>query len=103
MDLASVPGFYADTCSWDWNDPNWAVCNSGQASGEIDLTWKNNHEYSGSSNGTSSQNYGEYSYRTVGASSWSSASLTGTAFGAVANGSGGLGNGKNVTVERIRN
>jgi len=99
--LGGLANFYGESCSWDWDSGQ--TCTNGAVSGDINLLWQSNGEYSQSQNGTQTYNYGAYSFRSIGTSSYASANVAGTAFGSSVDAKGTIGQGKNVSIDRIRN
>jgi hypothetical protein len=99
VDLATVPDFYAETCSWD-ELAGTGSCNVGPASGIFDLSFAKTNDYSNFNNGTSRSTYGKYAYKTVGQWSSNSAAVDGVAFGAPVNASGDISRSKTTSVSK---
>lgn len=99
VDVSKYPGFYADTCTMDWE--TWAIsCAPSAPSGTIQLAWRKDGRYSYSQSGVSRQEWGPYSVRTTGSSRSFSAAVTGTLLGVEFTGGGYVSTNNGASMSR---
>ncbi|MCC7385197.1 MAG: hypothetical protein IT384_25340 [Deltaproteobacteria bacterium] len=90
---------FIDACTTD-EVTGWS-CGPG-AGGPVSIQWSRTNDASGKTSGHMSQRAGKYMFRQSGTWRTWTASFTGTFFGASVQGSGWIGAGNHVTIERLQ-
>jgi predicted small lipoprotein YifL len=99
VDIANLPDFYSEVCTVDYAVGTYE-CTNGTGTGNFDLAWVKNKDFSYSNNGTSRYTFGKYSYKSVGQWSSTSANVSGVAFGSPLQGVGDISQSKGSSVSK---
>jgi hypothetical protein len=103
VDASSLTGStYSYGC--DWTTWTCTVQDGPRPAGTIDVSWDQNGEYSYTSNGRTDQDFLNYTFTTIGRSSYASAAVSGQILGTpVASQFGQIGTNSSMTHSIVRN